>query len=87
MPEVTVPPRPKGLPIAITQSPGRDWVESPNSTKGKGSRRLILSTARSLCASVPTSSALYSVPSGMVTVISSTVPRPLGLTTWLLVTT
>ena len=29
IPEVTVPPRPKGLPIAITQSPTRDLSESP----------------------------------------------------------
>ena len=32
-------------------------------------------------------SLLTMVAGGMVTVISSTVPRPLGLTTWLLVTT
>ena len=38
-------------------------------------------------ASVPTSSASYSVPSGIVTVISSSVARLLGDTTWLLVTT
>ena len=87
MPLVTVPPRPKGLPIATTQSPGRASLESPNATKGNGSRRLILSTARSDAASAPTSSASYSVPSGMVTVISSRVARLFGLTTWLFVTT
>src|SRR5216683_3925659 len=29
MPDVTVPPRPKGLPIARTQSPTLAFVESP----------------------------------------------------------
>ena len=32
IPEVTVPPRPKGFPIAITQSPILALSESPNLT-------------------------------------------------------
>ena len=32
IPAVTVPPRPKGLPIAITQSPTRALSEFPNLT-------------------------------------------------------
>ena len=32
IPEVTVPPKPKGLPIAITQSPIRALSESPKLT-------------------------------------------------------
>ena len=47
MPLVTVPPRPKGLPMAITQSPTRAWALSPKLTKGNGSARWIFSTARS----------------------------------------
>ena len=59
MPTVTVPPRPNGLPIAITQSPTRILSESPNFTAVSlwpfGST---LSTARSVLVSVPTSVAL-----------------------------
>ena len=36
MPAVTEPPRPNGLPIAITQSPGRILSESPNFTALSG---------------------------------------------------
>ena len=32
IPDVTVPPKPKGLPIAITQSPILALSESPNLT-------------------------------------------------------
>ena len=87
MPEVTVPPRLNGLPIATTQSPTRAWLELPKCTNGNGSRRLILSTARSDCASRPTTSASYSVPSTKVTVTSSSSVRWSGWITWLLVTT
>ena len=41
MPAVTVPPRPNGLPTAITQSPTRGCL-SANFTNGKVSRRLDL---------------------------------------------
>src|SRR3546814_2538349 len=46
IPAVTVPPRPKGLPIATTQSPTRVFVESPNRTNGR-SFASIFSSARS----------------------------------------
>jgi len=36
IPAVTVPPRPKGLPMAMIQSPTRAWRGSPNFTNGKG---------------------------------------------------
>ena len=36
MPAVTVPPRPKGLPIARTQSPIRMWSEFPKLSAGSG---------------------------------------------------
>ena len=54
---------------------------------GSGLPALSLSTARSEAASRPTSRAGYSVPSGMVTVIDCTSPRPSATMTWLLVTT
>ena len=63
MPAVTVPPRPNGLPIAITQSPTRSLSESPNFTAVSGLSGLTFSTARSVFVSVPTSSALSLVPS------------------------
>ena len=56
MPTVTVPPRPNGLPIAITQSPMRILLELPNFTAVSflpfGST---FSTAMSVLVSVPTS--------------------------------
>ena len=44
MPAVTVPPRPNGLPIAITQSPSRSLSESPNFTAVSGFGGLTFST-------------------------------------------
>ena len=83
MPTVTVPPRPNGLPIAITQSPMRILSESPNLTAFSfflvGST---LSTAMSVLVSVPTSSAVSFEPSEKFTSISSA-----SAITWLLVTT
>ena len=35
MPRVTVPPRPKGLPTAMTSSPTRTWSLSPSSSTGR----------------------------------------------------
>ena len=88
IPAVTVPPRPKGLPIATTHSPTRVAEESPKVTKGKVLSERILSTARSDAASAPITSASYSVPSASVTVIDSSFARVSGgLITWLLVTT
>ena len=57
MPAVTVLPRPKGLPIAITQSPTRTVSLSAKVTAGKGPSPLILSRARSVLESRPISSA------------------------------
>ena len=72
MPTVTVPPRPNGLPIAITQSPMRIMSELPNFTAVSlcafGST---FSTAMSVLVSVPTSSAFSLAPSVKLTSISS----------------
>ena len=45
IPEVTVPPKPKGFPIATTQSPTLDLSEFPNSTILKFSDDSIFNTA------------------------------------------
>ena len=83
MPTVTVPPRPNGLPIAITQSPMRILSESPNLTAFSFfSFGSTLSTAMSVLVSVPTSSAFSLEPSEKLTSISSA-----SAMTWLLVTT
>src|SRR5262245_26468976 len=82
MPTVTVWSRPKGLPIATTQSPGRISSESPSGSGCRPSLRPRRSSARSVFASWPTISAPTSVPSLSTTRIRSTPP-----TTWLLVTT
>ncbi len=58
MPAVTEPPRPNGLPIAITQSPGRILSESPKVTALSGLSDFTRSTARSTLESLPTISAL-----------------------------
>src|SRR5215471_498039 len=81
MPEVTVPPRPKGLPIASTQSPTFVLAESPHVAAGRGAFGSTLSTARSVTASRPTTSACNVVSSDRVTVICSALAI-----TWLLVT-
>ena len=70
IPEVTVPPNPNGLPIAITQSPTLALSESPNLTGKNFSSDLIFKTAISDKGSAPTISAAYSFPSFKVTKIS-----------------
>ncbi len=81
-PTVTVPPRPNGLPIAITQSPTRIFELSPNFTEVSGSFGSTRSSARSVLASRPTTSATFSlVPSVRMAVISSAPSM-----TWLFVT-
>ena len=82
MPIETEPPRPKGLPIAITQSPMRNLSELPNLTKGSGLALSTFSTARSVLVSTPRSLASSFLPSAKLTVISSA-----SAMTWLLVTT
>ena len=82
MPAETEPPRPNGLPIAITQSPGRIASESPNVTAFSGLSGFTRSTARSTFVSLPTISAFSRVPSEKMTWMSLASPM-----TWLLVTT
>ncbi len=83
MPAVTVPPRPNGLPIATTHSPGLTDAESPSSMNGNfRSPASSFSTARSVRASRPMILAASSVPSSSVTVTDFA-----PFTTWLLVTT
>ena len=57
MPAVTVPPSPKGLPTASTQSPTRG-MSSASLTKAKSLRPSTFSNARSLIGSLPTTFAL-----------------------------
>ncbi len=84
MPADTEPPSPNGLPMAMTQSPGRILSESPNGTAfsvrsaGGFTRR----TARSIFESLPTISAFSLVPSCRMTWMSLASPM-----TWLFVTT
>ncbi len=51
IPLLTEPPKPNGLPIAITVSPTLALSESPNATEERSLSELILSTARSVLAS------------------------------------
>ena len=71
IPAVTVPPKPKGLPIAITQSPILALLESPNFTGWNLSLDLICNTAISDKGSVPIIVALYSLFPLTLTKISS----------------
>ena len=59
---MTVPPSPKGFPIATTQSPTLALSESAKVTAFKLSLVLILITAISLVGSVPKTFASYSLP-------------------------
>ncbi len=81
MPEVTVWPRPNGLPTATTKSPTRNWLLLAS---GNADRRSagIFSTARSVSGSVPISVPVSVRPSASVTETSSA-----PSTTWLLVST
>src|SRR5271155_1080561 len=81
MPEVTVPPRPNGLPMASTQSPTLALVESPQAAAGSGFGALTFNSTRSLTESRPTTCACKLVLSDNVTVICSALAI-----TWLLVT-
>src|SRR5271169_2836648 len=81
MPDVTVPPRPKGLPIASTQSPTFALAESPQDAAGSGAFGSTFKSARSLTGSRPITSACKVVSSDKVTVICSALAI-----TWLFVT-
>ncbi|GJD81425.1 hypothetical protein NBEOAGPD_4673 [Methylobacterium gregans] len=69
MPAETEPPSPNGLPIAITQSPGRSFSESPKGTalSGRSGVGFTRSTARSIFESLPMISAFSFVPSCRMT--------------------
>ena len=71
IPEVTVPPKPKGLPIAITQSPILDLSEFPNLTGINFSSASICRTAMSDNGSFPIIFALYSSSPFTLTKMSS----------------
>ena len=62
IPVVTVPPRPKGLPTASTQSPTLAASELPQLTKGSALPASTLSRARSVFLSAPISLAGKSLP-------------------------
>ena len=81
IPAVTVPPKPKGLPIATAQSPTLALSESPKLTGLNWSLASIFKTAISIYGSAPITLALYSL-SPTLTKISSA-PE----ITWLFVTT
>ena len=82
IPDVTVPPKPNGLPIARTQSPILAISEFPNFTGLKISSESIFSTAISDKGSLPIIFALYSLSPLTLTKISSA-----SFITWLFVTT
>ena len=83
-PTVSVPSKPSGLPIAITQSPMRTSVDSTSGVTARSSTTLgsNSSTAISVEGSAPTTSTSTSCPDGKT---MSTVVAP--STTWLLVIT
>ena len=66
-----MPPKPKGFPIAITQSPIRDLSDSANRTGLNLSADFIFNTATSDNGSAPIISALYSLSLLNLTTISS----------------
>ena len=82
MPAVTVCWRPKGEPMASTQSPTFILSESPSVAEGKVPPPWRRSTARSVRLSTPTSLALYFLPSAVIASISLA-----RSTTWALVST
>ena len=61
-PTLTVCARPNGLPMAMTQSPGCIWLESPNFTSGSRWSGFSVSSmsALSVSGSRPTTCASYS---------------------------
>jgi hypothetical protein len=63
IPDVTVPPRPNGFPIAKTECPTLALLESANLRKGNGFFDSTFKRAMSVSLSVPTSFASSSVSS------------------------
>jgi len=70
-PVVTVWLKPKGLPMAMTVSPGMMSPESPSLTAGSFDAPLIWSTAMSKSGSAPLTAAGNSLPSSRCTMTSS----------------
>ena len=83
IPEVTVPSRPSGAPIAMATSPTRTAPESPSPRVGR-SLRSTFTTARSYAGLVPTTCPVLRDPSLKTTV--SVPPPETRATTWLFVT-
>ena len=72
MPTVTEPPKPNGLPIAITQSPTLMASELPNFTAGNGFFGITFNSAMSVLGSRPTTFSTFSLlPSAKLAAISS----------------
>ena len=65
-----MPPKPKGFPIATTQSPTLALSEFPNSTNANLLEESIFSTAKSAYGSEPRTLASYSL-SSIFTIMSS----------------
>ena len=81
MPADTEPPRPNGLPIAITHWPMRVFSESPNFTAFSGLSGFTRNTAKSTFVSLPTISAFNLRPSAKITVTSLASPITCALVT------
>ena len=85
-PVVTVDSKPSGLPMAITNWPRFNRLESPSGAAGKVTGSTMRISARSVSGSSPTSRAVRCWPSGVVTSMRAeelaVLPAP---ATWLLV--
>ena len=81
IPAVTLPPSPRGLPIAITHSPTFDFLLSPKVIKGRSLFVSILRSAKSILESRPITSA-----TNVSSLLSVTFTVVAPSTTWLLVT-
>src|SRR5258706_122096 len=82
MPTVTLPPRPNGLPIAITQSPTFEFSDDPNLTDVRGFLGVTLSRARSVLGSFPITLSTFSREPLLKLMMISSAPS----ITWVLVT-
>ena len=81
MPAVTVPPRPKGLPIAITHSPTRVVSLSPNFSAVSGEPASTLISATSVAVSRP-----ITVAGSLAAIGQHHLDLVVSPTTWALVT-
>ena len=87
MPLDTVPARPSGAPIATAVSPTLSFDESAKVAASSPLASVSLITARSAIGSMPTTVALYSRPSFVVTVIVGSETEPSRVTTCAFVST